>query len=416
MDKLTKLKYDRFDSYVTPIRSKKDLKLPDFHKLRFDLGKAADNAELLRETFRYSRVLLPLHTGLISFEVDAYATRDDSVGRIISSRTPNPSPSSEESFRKVKGWVSDCNQNHPSCLQNIRLLSVLPRRLVEIREKGFLRLRESSLGEQGQYVALSYCWGGSQKFQTTKATITERQNGFYIAELPKTIWDAIQVTQGIGLKYIWVDSLCIVQDDLSGKAQDISRMANMYKGSYLTISASRASHAEEGFLSDNADEFTGLWKGLVPVDYWVRSPTASTTQQALSHPGEKGTLWLLDEDDGIRELFQTSTSLRGWYLQEHILSPRLLSSDRLPAIGAIASELSELTGSRYMAGLWEQNMLQDLMWFTKGTEWACTIMVMGICGLHYHLWQHHGRFKADGHGQRLQMYHEVSCRTIWRSD
>lgn len=74
MDKLTKLKYDRFYFYITPIRSKKDLKLPDFNKLRFDLGKATDDPELLRELFRYSRVLLPLHTGLISFEVDAYAT------------------------------------------------------------------------------------------------------------------------------------------------------------------------------------------------------------------------------------------------------------------------------------------------------------------------------------------------------
>lgn len=197
---------------------------------------------------------------------------------------------------------------------------------------------------------------------------------------------------------------------------------------------------------------TGLWKGLIPVDCWVRSPTASTTQEVLSHPGEKGTLWLLDESDGVPELCQTSTSLRGWCLQEHILSPRLLSygrwptwrcrettdadggfytsetrmrdntgtlehrlldilfhfrrtrcspqgvdmftmtqlyqcwyavvhdfskrmisvnSDRFPAIGAIASEISELTGSRYMASLWEQNMLHDLMWSTKATEWAC---------------------------------------------
>ncbi|KAL3431738.1 heterokaryon incompatibility protein-domain-containing protein [Aspergillus tetrazonus] len=444
--------YDRFYFYITPIRSKKDLKLPDFNKLRFDLGKATDDPELLRELFRYSRVLLPLHTGLISFEVDAYATHDDPVGRIISSRTPNPSSSSEESFRVVKGWISDCNQKHPNCLQDPKSRSVLPRRLIEIGENGFLKLREASLGEQGQYVALSYCWGGSQKFQTTKATIAERRNGFSIADLPKTIRDAIQVTQSIGLRYIWVDSLCIVQDDLPDKAQDIARMANVYKESYLTISASRASDAEEGFLSDNADKSTGLWKGLIPVDYWVRSPTASTTQKALSHPGEKGTLWLLDESDGVRELCQTSTSLRGWCLQEHILSPRLLSygrwptwrcrettdadggfytsetrmrditgtlehrlldilfhfrrtrcspqgvdmftmtqlyqcwyavvhdfskrmisvsSDRFPAIGAIASEISELTGSGYMAGLWEQNMLHDLMWSTKATEWAC---------------------------------------------
>ena len=62
------------------------------------------------------------------------------------------------------------------------------------------------------YVALSYCWGGDQAVKTTKATLEKHKTGIPIYSLPATIRDAITVTRRVGIGFLWVDSLCIIQD------------------------------------------------------------------------------------------------------------------------------------------------------------------------------------------------------------
>ena len=66
--------------------------------------------------------------------------------------------------------------------------------------------------------------------------------------LPKTIQDAIFVTHELGLRFLWVDTFCIVQDDEEEKAREISNMDRIFSEAEITIAAARASHVYEGFL------------------------------------------------------------------------------------------------------------------------------------------------------------------------
>jgi hypothetical protein len=128
----------------------------------------------------------------------------------------------------------------------------MPTRILEIslRENDdySIRLHESN-GQTAPYVALSYIWSKKpQTFLTLLDNINERMQQIDAKNLPKTVMDAVRCTQGLGLKYLWVDSLCIIQDSDTDKAKEIGRMSGIYKNAYATISAAKATKCEDSFL------------------------------------------------------------------------------------------------------------------------------------------------------------------------
>ncbi len=82
------------------------------------------------------------------------------------------------------------------------------------------------------YATLSYCWGGEQPWKLTAETLRTAPV-FRWEELPKTILDAIKVTSGLGIPFLWVDSLCIVQDDPRSMAMEIDKMSEIYGNGVL---------------------------------------------------------------------------------------------------------------------------------------------------------------------------------------
>ena len=79
-----------------------------------------------------------------------------------------------------------------------------------------------------------------------------------ITHLPQTIIDAILVTHEIGLDYLWVDSLCIIQDDDHDKTRELARMRLIYRNAYITLCAASARGASEGFLQDRPAHPAGI--------------------------------------------------------------------------------------------------------------------------------------------------------------
>ncbi|KAK0727277.1 heterokaryon incompatibility, partial [Lasiosphaeria miniovina] len=90
---------------------------------------------------------------------------------------------------------------------------------------------------RGKYAALSHCWGspGQQPFTTTADNLASRQSGIDFQHLPPTFRDAVIVASELGVQNLWIDSLCIIQDDADDWARESIRMAAVYGKAHVTI-------------------------------------------------------------------------------------------------------------------------------------------------------------------------------------
>ncbi|OXV10397.1 hypothetical protein Egran_01842 [Elaphomyces granulatus] len=106
------------------------------------------------------------------------------------------------------------------------------------------------------YLVLSHCWGDPtdeerKRFCTTPENYRGRKEGFSYNDLPKTFQDAVRVTRELDKKYLWIDSLCIIQGDKEDWKKEAKRMEHVFASAYCTIAASSASNWRDGFLERN---------------------------------------------------------------------------------------------------------------------------------------------------------------------
>lgn len=190
-------------------------------------------------------------------------------------------------------------------------VSDLPTRVVELLGNDSLRLHTA--GGKVTYTALSYCWGEPQTFATTLSSVAGHMQGFSLSALPQSLQDAIKVTTELGVKYIWIDSLCIIQDSPSDKAREISQMASVYSNAYVTNCAANAGTCSEGFLKSRGDVNSGLESSL--GDDLMKMPYKCPN-------GDLGNI-LFREESPYLSMWEP-ISKRAWTLQERLLSPRTL--------------------------------------------------------------------------------------------
>lgn len=160
---------------------------------------------------------------------------------------------SENNRIQMKTWLSNCeHKTHPECFEKPDENPELPTRILDLglgagSDTINLRLLESD-ATNIDYVALSYCWGGDEQLQTTIENVSSHVTGILIADLPQTITDTIEVTRFIGLRYLWIDSLCIMQNDPDDVIHNCARMRHYYSNAVLTIVAGNTSKCSQGFL------------------------------------------------------------------------------------------------------------------------------------------------------------------------
>ena len=175
-----------------------------------------------------------------------------------------------------------------------------------------LGIRARTFPSSSRYAILSYCWGGNQENRLTKERILEYTSGILSTKLPQTIQDAIQVTRSLKLQYLWVDSLCILQDDPQEKAAEIDKMLGYFKEAEVTICAASSKAASEGFLGIKAE---------------IRYAIGPFELQYRCLGGELGSIQLFQE----AELEPEPITARAWTLQETSISQKTLiySSNQL---------------------------------------------------------------------------------------
>ncbi|KAI2828337.1 hypothetical protein CBS147343_2564 [Aspergillus niger] len=164
--------------------------------------------------------------------------------------------------------------------------------------------------EISPYCALSYCWGATQaNLKTTKETLINHYHHIDKDHLPKTVQDAVEVCWRLGIKYLWVDALCIIQDDALGVDwyEQSSEMDQIYSSAYVVIAADTAEDCSEGFLG--APNVRQLRE--VTVD-WIKA-------NFICRDKPNG-----QRDDPSFLLKKTPLSQRAWTLQETLLPSRVL--------------------------------------------------------------------------------------------
>jgi len=193
--------------------------------------------------------------------------------------------------------------------------SVLPTRVLDlgsVTNSNSLRLYCSKKDERGDYVALSHCWGTfvglpgqSEDCRTLRHNIDTRLEKIDMSRLPKTFQDAIRVTRELGKRYLWIDSLCIVQDDEEDWAREAKTMETVYSMAYCTIAATSSISSAGGFLGSR--------------------PKRKYLKIKMELKGLKTPMYVCEMIDNFHQDVEESVlNKRGWVLQERALSRRII--------------------------------------------------------------------------------------------
>jgi hypothetical protein len=328
----------------------------------------------------------------------------------------------ENTFSQLRCWIEDCGRLHPAC-QPSGSPAFIPPRLLDLSnlrdDKGRVRLvLTSSLATAPapqRYLALSYCWGdGGASCKTTRSNLASRLKGFKLSSLPATHKHHIRIAQQLGVQYVWIDSLCMLQDSTQDWERESAAIELIYANAYCTVSALEPNNANAGIFRSQPLTTAG-------EDSEEPEPSEATAKVDLS-------AW--------KERFRTAAlNKRGWTVQERELSTRIVHffgdemlwecrtaqatwssprlqlktflgqyfrildassvkapnkhsiqaswrrmvedytsrslkspDDRLRALSGIASMVKQQIGCDYIAGLWTASLVDDLHWITTGAK------------------------------------------------
>jgi hypothetical protein len=207
-------------------------------------------------------------------------------------------------MQETKLRIKTCQEEHPLCPGST--VPLLPRRVIDVGGKNgtTLKLYAPKQNERANYATLSYCWGTKPQFTTTLDLMADLLRDMSKCNLSQTHLDAIRVTRGLGIRYLWIDALCIIQDSPADMMMDMPNMGNIYKNSTITIAASEARSAHSGFLG------TLKYPPAAPLPF-------------LLPDGSKETVWLSYRK--AKGPAKGYLDTRGWTLQESLLSPRQIT-------------------------------------------------------------------------------------------
>lgn len=324
----------------------------------------------------------------------------------------NSDVASETSLAQMGIWIDQCHSFHRDCWSVGQRF--MPRRLLHIEcatGRTKVRLIEDHQGRHAYWAALSYVWGGDQRLKTTLGSIANMKAGFGVELLPQTLQDAVTVCRSLSLEYLWVDALCIIQDDPNDLVRELASMPLIYTEAWVTISASTATNVSEGFLQQRCYSHTGTPISLpylaedglgtgevvfvmdpcnVPImrDEPINERAWTYQERRLSPrildfkynkvvlycytdkrcQGDGSSLsWSQSEMDQEYRLYRpcpSGHSLLGWHgiVDEYATRMLRFPSDKLLALSALADLHGRRTGHTYLAGLWKESLIEDLCW------------------------------------------------------
>jgi hypothetical protein len=226
--------------------------------------------------------------------------------------------SSSEHTDLARDWLKLCSSKHFEC--NKRDSKFAPTRLLYVgteTENSSLHLHVTQRRKkQLKYCCLSHCWGGVSDIPLLKQdTIAQFRKGIDITSLPRSFQDAILITRQLEIGYLWIDSLCIIQDSPDDWAREAAVMGKIYENGYCTIAAAEAQNSYQGcFVRRNPLTCNA-----------VRIASLADSELLLEPPSENDFAFASSDDKlSPYVIWQSTLPSRGWVFQEALLSPRIL--------------------------------------------------------------------------------------------
>lgn len=323
-----------------------------------------------------------------------------------------PEPGHELMWSYLRQCLMKCLWNHSEC-RKAQQLDWFPKRLLYLEDTGGvhpnMRIVETDKHHpSGPYIALSHCWGEAQPLRSLTTNFISLQQSIEFEDLTAVFQNCVTTAKKFGVNYVWIDSLCIIQDDRVDWTVQSRQMHRIYENAILVVAAVSSEDGSVPFLGPKAPNGRHL-RTSHPV-------TLSTL------PGVPGNLRARRYVSTIADLTDSRGPLksRAWCWQEHVLSTRIIhftenqsiwecletrgsemmgslerrsdslkirlsgseniekvwqyaiheygkryltySTDRLPALSGVAARFEPLFKTQYCAGLWRERMVLDLAW------------------------------------------------------
>ncbi|KPM46106.1 hypothetical protein AK830_g423 [Neonectria ditissima] len=301
----------------------------------------------------------------------------------------------------------------------------LPTRLINVENDNRPFVEVTSAQTKGPYAALSYVWGNGKRVMTTKSNYDAHRKCLSIEGLPLTIADAVHATRALGYKYLWVDGLCIIQDNKDDLDRELPKMGDIYRYAQLTICAQSAESSHAGLFVNRDSRLYRPCK--IPITITSddgprkRDVTLATTWTGPDYLNNRG--WVLQErvlssrclmfgqqmawsctmghaqetrpvlqlkpalpqsstrwiPERLRQALYSTPAATGasrsssrhashfniWYTMLEEYGDRELTfvADNIPALSGIAAMFRQAYGTTYLAGLWKEDLSFGLAWY-----------------------------------------------------
>lgn len=340
-----------------------------------------------------------------------YTENDDPASRYITARDVVLDVSSDSSYQLASRCLEECAISHEGC--PISRPTTLPSRVLDCSNPRKPRLLVTDTMEDS-YAALSYVWGEKQPNSTSTSNIDiYTTSGIDLNLIPRTIQDAIDSTRRFGLRYLWVDALCILQDSREDKDREIAQMRKIFHDAHVTLIAASSSRVSEGFLHDRTRPSTDTRLPFICPDGSIGNMVLSPVWQQYDETQEpvNSRAWCLEErllspralifaahtlqyhcqthtvniggsicpPRGGRRLprlmflpkppqvLSTKEALevkRAWYdiVEDYTSRDVTKPRDKLLALAGVVEKFHGVWNASYLAGLWQHNLVRDLLW------------------------------------------------------
>ncbi|KAH7080085.1 heterokaryon incompatibility protein-domain-containing protein [Paraphoma chrysanthemicola] len=280
------------------------------------------------------------HAGYPDLKLEFFTDegQQSSFSAIGRGRPISDNPLQDAGLSTARGMIKNCLSSHTRCRHSKP--TTLPKRVLDLLlgpDSKSVVLHESEWNEDeqryehGEYVALSHVWGIGKGLKTTRDNLKSHSKGILWSSLPKTFQEAVVLTRALGIRYLWIDALCLIQDDEQAKLEESVRMDEIFGNAFITIAATSAIDSSTQPLfptkaqpykiqaTDNKGHVSKVYVREQPSHYSFKAPFDEG-----SHMNE----WELPFNMSDEANLHTPLLKRAWAYTERLLSPRVLHFTR----------------------------------------------------------------------------------------